>query len=58
MLAYRTAHPPRALRGERIVLEPLTPRGRRAAAGRAPASRRDELYERSGGNPLYLEALP
>ena len=32
-------------------------RGRRAAAARVPSSRRDAVFERSGGNPFFLEAL-
>ena len=36
---------------------PVARRGRRAAARRAVASRRDDVYERAGGNPLFLDAL-
>ncbi len=55
VLAYRK--PPRALRGERIVLEPLTRADADPLLLHAPVSRRDALYEQSGGNPLYLETL-
>ena len=48
----------RALAGRpRVTLGPLS----RAEAGEllrdVPASRRDDVYERAGGNPLFLEAL-
>jgi DNA-binding NarL/FixJ family response regulator len=57
VLAYRTAHRPRILRGERITLEPLTRADADALLHAVPTSTRDELYERSGGIPLYLEAI-
>jgi DNA-binding NarL/FixJ family response regulator/tetratricopeptide (TPR) repeat protein len=57
VLAYRTAHRPRALRGDPITLRPLTRSDADAMLTDVPASHRDELYERSGGVPLYLEAM-
>ena len=39
------------------MLEPLTRADADPLLHDAPASRRDALYEQSGGNPLYLEAL-
>ncbi|HEX6022745.1 MAG TPA: AAA family ATPase [Solirubrobacter sp.] len=55
VLAYRTALRPRALRGEAITLAPLTREEADELLRGVPDA--DALYERSGGIPLYLEAL-
>ncbi|HEY8495101.1 MAG TPA: AAA family ATPase, partial [Myxococcota bacterium] len=57
VLAYRTAHRPRVPRAEVLELAPLTRAQADELLHGVPAARRDELYERSGGIPLYLEAL-
>jgi DNA-binding NarL/FixJ family response regulator len=53
VLAYRKAK----LRGERILLEPLSREDAEPLLRAAPAPHRDGIYERSGGNPLYLQTL-
>jgi DNA-binding NarL/FixJ family response regulator len=54
VLAYR---PQRAFGGEQLVLGPLSRTDAEALLSSLPASRRDAAFDRSGGNPLFLEAL-
>jgi DNA-binding NarL/FixJ family response regulator len=69
VLAFRSAQAPAALTrmldlaardgaAARVALGPLSRQDADALlAGRVPASRRGELYELSGGNPLFLDAF-
>ena len=56
VLAYRK--PPRALRGERIVLEPLTRADADPLLRDAPASHRDALYEQQRRQPAVPRNPP
>ena len=60
-LAYRPAQAPRALARmgarERVALSPLSRDDAEPLLAAAPRAHRDTLYEQSGGNPLFLEAL-
>ena len=61
-LAFRPRQAPapllRAGAAMRVALGPLEREAAEALiAGRVPAAQRDELYELSGGNPLFLDAL-